>query len=125
MSAAVYDIIIEQGATFNRTLTLKDSTGAAIDITGWVMRSMIRSNQSSSTPIIQFTCAILNQITYPGMATFSLTAAQTASIQTPRVSTIELQNGVFRYDVEIQRPDGFVIRLLQGKVSVVPEITKP
>ena len=34
MPAAIYDIVIEQGATFQKTVVLKDSDGSPRDLTG-------------------------------------------------------------------------------------------
>ena len=46
MSAGKYNFEIEAGATFTRTITYKDSTDTAIDLTGATVRMQIRDNYS-------------------------------------------------------------------------------
>ena len=48
MSAGAYDITCEQGATFSRTLTVKDSSGAVRDLSTYTARMQVRRTQSSS-----------------------------------------------------------------------------
>ena len=42
MSAGAYDITCEQGVTFNRTLTVKDSNGDARDLSTYTARMQVR-----------------------------------------------------------------------------------
>ena len=42
MAAGIYDIIIEQGATFTLSATWKDSAGAAINLTSYSARMQVR-----------------------------------------------------------------------------------
>lgn len=116
---------IEQGSTFLRTLTVKDSAGAKINLTGWTIRGQIRTSQNAASAAATFTGTVLNQGTNLGEATISLTPNQTSAIpQDPNILTSVLKNSSYLYDVEAVRPDTSVLRLLQGKVKLVPEITK-
>ena len=55
MSAGAYDITCEQGATFSRTLTVKDSSGAARDLSSYTAKMQVRRTQSSSSTLIELT----------------------------------------------------------------------
>lgn len=124
MAAAKLNITIEQGATFFRTVTVKDSAGDPIDITGWTLRGQVRESQSADTPLASFVCAILDQITNTGEATFSLSATVTAAMPEATYIKPSLKNSLYLYDLEVEKPGGEVIRLLQGVVTFVPEVTK-
>lgn len=124
MAAAKLDIVVEQGATFLRTVTIKDSAGVEIDITGWTLRGQIRESQSAAAALATFTCALLNQTTDTGKATFQLSAATTAAMQQASYAKPTLKSSFYLYDLEVEKPGGEVIRLLQGAVTFVPEITK-
>jgi|GEM_PF-4397913 len=76
MGAASLDLQIEQGASFERVLTVRDSLNAPIILTGRVFRGQVRRTYSSEEILASFTCTILNQITDPGKMTMRLTAAQ-------------------------------------------------
>lgn len=124
MAAAKYDLTIEQGATFLRTITLKDSGGTEIDLTGWSIRGQIRVKQGAGSPLATFTGTILDQVSATGQATISLTAAQTSALPVPEGSPGVRVNSAYLYDVEMVRPDTSVLRVLQGLATVVPEITR-
>ena len=57
MAAGAYDITCEQGATFSRTLTVKDSNGDARDLSSHTARMQVRRTNSSSTTPIELTTA--------------------------------------------------------------------
>ena len=57
MSAGTYNFILEQGATFNRILTLKEND-SAMNLTGYSVASKMRSTHDSSTVVGTFTCTI-------------------------------------------------------------------
>ena len=50
MAAGLYDITIEQGATFQMNLTWKDSTGSPVNITGYTARMQVRENYEAEDP---------------------------------------------------------------------------
>lgn len=126
MPAAKHNITVEQGATFIRTITIKDSASEPIDITGWTLRGKIRESQSAETAIATFVTEILDQTDEDtiGQATFSLSAAVTAAIPEAEFTKPFLKTTKLLYDLEIEKPSGEVIRLLQGDVTFVPEMTK-
>ena len=57
MAAGTYNFTIEQGATFNRILTLKENN-SAMNLTNYTVASKMRSTHDSGTVVGTFTCTI-------------------------------------------------------------------
>lgn len=51
MSAANYNLVIEQGVTFDQVVTLKTATGAYKDLTGYSARMKIKDSPGAATTI--------------------------------------------------------------------------
>ena len=111
MSAGTYNFIIDQGATFTRQLTVKDND-SAMDLTGYSVESKMRSTHDSSTVVGTFTCTISNAS--GGIITMSMPASTTAAIE----------EFIYVYDIEITSGADVVTRLMQGTVTVNPEVTR-
>ena len=111
MSAGTYNFILEQGATFNRILTVQEN-GSAMDLTGYSVASLMRSTHDSSTVVGTFTCTISNAS--GGVITMTMTNSTTGAIE----------EGIYVYDVEIASGVGTVTRLMEGTVTVNPEVTR-
>lgn len=118
MSAGVWTFTCEQGATWTREITWK-ADGIPVDLTGCLVRAMIRSSDDPAYTK-SITCSVSDPST--GKILLSLTATETASI--PALGYGWDQVAVYRYDVEVLFPDGFVSRLLHGAFCVSPEVTK-
>ena len=111
MSAGTYNFILEQGATFNRILTLKEND-SAMNLTGYSVASKMRSTHDSSTVVGTFTCTISDAAN--GKITMQMTNSTTAAIE----------EGIYVYDLEITASSGPVTRIMQGNVTVNPEVTR-
>lgn len=109
--AAITNFIIEQGATFTTTVTVKAADATAFNLTGYTPRAQMRKSYYSSTKT-DFTAVITGAAT-DGKVTLSLTAAQTAL----------LTDGRYVYDIEIDNNTS-VFRVLEGMVTVSPNVTK-
>ncbi len=113
MPATVWDITIEQGATWTTSLTL---TGR--DLTGCSARMQIRETVSSPSTLLSLTSSPAAGIAItagpPGVITITITAAQTAAMA--------WKHGV--YDLELVTAGGEVERLLKGDVTVDFEVTR-
>lgn len=112
MAAGKYNMLVQQGATYSQTITLKDNFGVAVNITGCTAAAQIRQQYSDPTPAAQFTCVI--PVGTDGVIRISLTPAQTAAITFDR--------GV--YDLELTYPSGVKDRILQGNVVISKEVTR-
>ena len=112
-----FDITINQGATFELTITWKDSAGTAINLTGYTARLNVRETYSSSTAVLTLTTEN-GGITLGGAAgtiTLAATATATAALTAPF-------SGV--YDLELVSGGAVVTRLLEGVATVSPEVTR-
>ena len=111
MSAGTYNFILAQGATFNRILPLKEND-SAMNLTGYSVASKLRSTHDSSTVVGTFTCTISDAAN--GKITMQMTNSTTAAIE----------EGIYVYDLEITASSGTVTRIMQGNVTVNPEVTR-
>ena len=111
MAAGKYDFTLEQGATFSREITVQDS-GSAMNLTGYTPRMQMRSTHDSSTIALTFTATISNA----SQGKISLTATDTI--------TSAVEEGIYVYDLEIESSGGTVTRLMEGNVTVTPEVTR-
>lgn len=123
MSAGTYTMTIEQGSTFNMQLTINDSLGAPIDLTGHVFRGQIRKTISDTAIQASFTFALLNQITDPGKVSITLTPADTSAIAVPAQRTVLRSPVAMSYDIE-SALGGVVYRWLEGTANISPEVTR-
>ena len=112
-----YDLVIQQGATFSLAITWKDSTGAAINLTGYTARMQARSTYDATTSILSLTSASGDIVLGGAAGTITITASATitAALTAPF-------SGVF--DLELVSGSGVVTRLLEGAVSISPEVTR-
>ena len=124
MAAAALNLTIEQGTTFRRLLTFKDSLDADIDLTGQTFRGSIRRSVTDATAVAVFTFVVANQISNTGEVTMTLSAAASSAIVLQTQDSAIRVSELFAYDVERVFVDGSVERVLQGVVTLVPEATK-
>lgn len=115
MAAAKYNITIEQGATFVKSVTVKDATtGVVRDLTGYVARGQIRARYEDQTPIATFNFTNLGT---SGTFVFQLSAATTTAL--------DFESAV--YDIELEQVGSNPVnveRLMQGNVFLSKEVTK-
>lgn len=109
--ATVYNLAIDQGTTFTTTIQVNDETGTARNITGSEARAQLRRSYYSSSNT-QFTANINNPT--DGEIVISLTAGQTSN----------LKSGRYVYDVELVSNTVTVERIVEGIITVYPEVTK-
>lgn len=110
--SAKYDLTLYQGATFDRTLEIKDSNSAAVDITGYTFAAQIRTSALSGTVAGTFDVAIANASA--GRVTMEMSSANT--------TLVPAQQCV--YDLEMTKANGDVVRLLEGFVDVKANVTR-
>ena len=114
MVAGIYNIICEQGATFQRNL-LWQSNGVPNDLTGYTARMQVRTDYASTTIVVELTTEN-SRISLGG-------TAGTIALTIPATITAALTPAVYVYDLELII-GSIVYRLVQGKFSVNPEVTK-
>ncbi|MDD2711286.1 MAG: hypothetical protein PHU77_00060 [Simplicispira sp.] len=117
MPAHKVPLKIEQGATFDKTYTWKAGPAAIpVDLTGCVARAHIRADLPDPAILLALTTET-GRIELGGAAgtiRIYLHATDTAAI--------DWEAGV--YDLEIEFPDGRVVRRMAGPVSVSPGVTR-
>ena len=107
--ATQVNLLIDQGATFSTVIDLVDENGVPINLSSYTGASQLRRHYTSSNAI-SFTVALTSN----GVITLSLTANQTTS----------LTAGRYLYDVEVTDNSGIVSRIVEGIVSVTPNVTR-
>ena len=111
--AGRYDFDLDQGATFNRTIQIKDKDNDPVDISGsYSFAGQIRTSHTSSDTAATFSFTVIDGVN--GVIKWSLSATDSASV--PAQQCV--------YDVEMTQPDSSVIRLLEGFVNVKPNVTR-
>ena len=111
-----YDLEIKQGATLSLTATWKDSTGTAINLTGYTARMQVRATYDAASTIVSLTSS--SGITLGGSAgtiAVSVSASATAALSAPWAGV---------WDLELVSGGGEVTRLLEGAATVSPEVTR-
>ena len=104
------NLIIDQGATFNTVITLTDTNGDPIDLTGYTGAAQMRKHYTSSTA----TAFSVGLGGANGTITLGLSANATSNVSAGR----------YLYDVEIVDLSGLVSRVFEGVVTVNPNITR-
>ena len=110
--SAVANLSIDQGATFTSDITVKDITGNVFDLTGYTAVAKLAKGYSSTRTRTSMTTAFATDRT-TGVLTISLTADQTSALDPER----------YVYDVEITSSTGTVTRVLEGIITVRPEVS--
>lgn len=125
MSAAKLDLVVEQGATFRRVITVKDADKNPIDITGWVFAGQIREKYSSPTVAAEFDFEILDQTEAKGKVKVSLSADDTSALVVAAQGEGDCKKlSTYLYDIEATKEGVGTDRILEGKVFVSPEVTR-
>jgi hypothetical protein len=113
MPAGYSDLFMEQGADFNTSIALDDVGGVSFNLVGYSAFSQMRKSYYSSNAAATFT---VNTGDNPslGVITLNLPAANTANIYAGR----------YVYDVYITNTNNSRTRVLEGIISVSPQVTK-
>lgn len=125
MASVVYNIMLNKGDDFELQITVKDATGNAIDLTGYTYYGQIRSSFDAELPVATFVCTIANQNTDKGLVYIRLPHGQSSEIPVlgskgnNRRPTTE-----YIYDIEETTQGGIISRIMEGTVTVSPNVTR-
>ena len=104
------NFVLDQGATFEKTITAQNSASGNVTISTGTCASKMRQSYYSSNNITTLTTAVAGS-----NVTISLTATQTAA----------LSPGNYIYDVEYTQSDTTTVeRLAEGIITISAEATK-
>ena len=125
MPAGRYNLLIEQGATFEIELQYKDSNGVVVDLTGYSGRLQIRPSIGSPTAYLCLSSSLNADGTGLNFSGSNGSTPPTSGsigvyISAATSSMLTFNTGV--YDLEIAS-GSFVTRLLQGNVQLSKEVT--
>ena len=115
MTAGIYLITAEQGTTFTRVLTWRDSNDALINLTGYTARMQVRTDYFAATAALTLTTE--NSKIVLGGALGTITLSVTAT------DMAALSEGSYVYDLEMIN-GSTVTRLVQGTFAVNAEVTR-
>jgi hypothetical protein len=104
VSPGTYSITLQRRADYSVTLQFKDSTGAAINLTGWTVAAQAW-DRGRTKKFADFTVTYTNRST--GTIALSLTTTQT-----------EILPGEMYYDVLLTNPSGLKEYYLEGVIYV-------
>jgi hypothetical protein len=112
MTAANYNLFIDQGSDFAIQLTLSEDS-AARDLTGYSARAQMRSKKTDASAAASFVCTVTSPT--DGIVTMEMNNSVTAA----------LSAGLYFYDLELYtNNDTNVTRILEGQVTVTQEVTR-
>lgn len=104
------NLVVDQGTSFETTLTLTQVTDDLVDLTGYTGSAQLRKHFTSSNST-SFTVTL-------GGANGTVTLAMSAN------TTAGLVAGRYVYDVELVDSNGNIARLVEGIVTVTPQVTR-
>jgi hypothetical protein len=111
--ATINNIYIDSGADFSKTISVTDTAGSALDLTGYTAAGQIRKTYESSSATVALTVAFISDRT-TGQITISLTGAQTGAID----------QGRYVYDVLLTSGSGGKSRAVEGIATFNPRVTQ-
>jgi len=103
------NIVVDQGTSFFTSFTVNDDGGTPINFTGYTATAQMRKYYTSSNSV-SFTVTANSA----GGVALSLTANATAN----------LVAGRYVYDVEMVAPANTTSRIVEGIVTVTPQVTR-
>ena len=106
------ELYCDQGTDFSYALDLSNDDDTPLNVTGYTFTSSIRKSFYSSGVTANLTVTILNAA--GGNVQISMNAATTANIKAGR----------YLYDVKMINDTSVVSRVIEGIITVYPQITK-
>ena len=116
--ATELNLEIDQGSTFTKNISWRDADNVAYNLSTWAARMMIRkhyADKDKSAPVVSLTS--VDGITL-GSSGDNIIITITDDL------TEDIPGGIYYYDLELISPSQEVTKLLRGKVTVVPEVTR-
>ena len=126
MAAGRYSFVIEQGATTNLQINWTDSSGSAIDLSGYHSRMQIRPGVESDVVFLSLSSSLESDgtgINLSGSNGETPLSSGSLAIYISADSTEDLNFNEAYYDLEMVN-GGEVTRLLEGKVKLSKNVTR-
>lgn len=113
---ATHDFTIEQGADYSALFVLKNQNGEPMDLRGYDCKMQVRRTKSSHTLIDEL--SIKN-----GRLTLDVNESE-IKLDFPNEVTKKYPPTSLVYDFEMYSPNGRVIKLVDGVINVIAEVTR-
>lgn len=107
--ATKVNLVVDQGTTFTTSITFNDENGNTINFSTYSGAAQMRKHFTSSNSV-----SFSVSLTSNGVVSLSLTANQTAN----------LVAGRYVYDLEVTDSSNQISRLIEGIVTVTPNVTR-
>ena len=108
--AIIANIIVDQGSTYSTSINLTDDGDNPLDLTTFTGAAQFRKHYTSSNSV-SFTVTLGGNT---GVLTLGLSANATANVAPGR----------FMYDVELTDSSNNITRVVEGIVTITPNITR-
>jgi hypothetical protein len=109
--AYIVNFYVEAGASFSRSVTYTNDDGTLFDLTDYTAELQVRETVQSASAILTITPTIDVQT---ATISWAFTPAQTST----------LTASSYVYAMELTKDDGSVIRLIQGSLTISPEVVR-
>jgi hypothetical protein len=113
--AVTVPLIIQQGTDFSHVVSLQNSDGSVFVLSGYSAKMQVKEQVVSVTPLLELS-TVNGRISVNGLAgqlTLTLTNALTTAMT--------WRSGI--YDLEITSGAGLVTRVMEGSITLSPEVT--
>jgi hypothetical protein len=109
--ATISNLFVDAGSDYSNIITVSATNGQALNLTGYTVASQMRKSYGSTT-VYNFAPSLYDAPN--GKVRLQLSASTSSSIPAGR----------WLYDVEITSPSGSKTRVVEGIVTITPEITR-
>jgi len=109
--ATISNLFVDAGSDYSNIITVSSTNGQPLNLTGYSVASQMRKSYSSSTAYA-FAASVYDAAN--GKVRLQLSASNSSAIPAGR----------WLYDVEITSPSGTKTRVVEGIVTITPQITQ-
>lgn len=106
---------IDQGTDTRVSVSISDATGTPIDLTGASARMQLRTQINAPDFVDELTT---------DNGRIAIGDAGTLSLIFPNGVTTDTPAGTYVYDLEMVDSDGLVSRVMEGTITIRPEVTR-
>lgn len=110
--ATKVNLVVDQGATFTTTISLTNDDGSIFDLQGYTGKSQLAKHYTSNSKT-DIDVSLANTAPATGVVTLSMSSNTTS----------DLLAGRYVYDLELTDEDGVISRIVEGIITVTPQVT--
>lgn len=121
MTAATVNFVLYPHATFTETVTLRNSDGTVMNLTGYSARAQVRREIDDTDAVFDLSSTNGKIVLGGAAGTVQFLLANTET-DNPEV---DWDGEYWVYDMLLTAPSGIVERMIQGAISAIPGVTRP